>query len=136
MTINEKIFTHDDKLSLVTKINKIKKKKYLLNILNMIIVDNNVYNINSNGLFIFFHNLSNPVYNKIEKYVDNIYKKYAQKKISNATKEYTKNEKFISDYEFMSEFNNDMYASLSNKEKMIIKKRNYDEYIHNKNNKN
>ena len=127
----DKKFTHNDKLNLVEKIKKIKKKKYLINILNMIRIDNKVYNVNNNGLFIFFHNLTDETYNKIERFVENIYKKHTQTKISMATKEYTKTEKIIPDYDFMSDLNSDMYASLSNKEKMILRKRNYDDYLNN-----
>ncbi len=131
MYSNNKIYDHNDKLKLVTRINKIKKKKYLFQILNLIKVDNDVYNINSNGLFIFFHNLTNSTYAKIEKYVNHIYNKHTQTKISVATNEYTQSGRIISDYDFMDDLNSNIYASLSNKEKMILRKKNYDDHLNN-----
>ena len=131
MNIEEITFSHNDKLNLAEKIKKIKKKKYLIKILNMIRVDNNVYDINNNGLFIFFHKLTNSTYNKIDEYVNKIYNKHTKKKISIVSKEYSENDKVIPDYEFMNDFNNDNYASFSNREKIILRKKNYDNYINN-----
>ena len=99
-----------------------------MKILQLILVENKEYTLNSNGLFIFFHNLSDKTYNKINNYVENIYNKHTQNKISFAEKEYSKTDKIIHDYDFMSDFNDEAYASLSNKEKMFLRKKNYDEF--------
>mgnify|MGYP000951179784 CR=1 FL=1 len=41
---------------LVKKINKIKKKEYLINIFKIITKDSKDFSENNNGIFIFFHN--------------------------------------------------------------------------------
>ena len=46
------------KMNLVKKINKIKKKEYLINIFKIITKDSKDFSENNNGVFIFFHNLS------------------------------------------------------------------------------
>lgn len=71
---NKEKYDHDKKLEIVKKINKIKKKEYLINIFKIITRDNNEYTENNNGIFIFFHNLSDDIYDKIDTYINYIYK--------------------------------------------------------------
>jgi hypothetical protein len=73
---NKNIFTYEDKENLTRKIGKIKKKKYLETIRDIIIKYNPNINIteNSNGLFIAFHNLENVTYTKINSFLNKINK--------------------------------------------------------------
>jgi len=71
---NKEKYDHDKKLEFVKKINKIKKKEYLINIFKIITRDNNEYTENNNGIFIFFHNLSDDIYDKVDTYINYIYK--------------------------------------------------------------
>jgi hypothetical protein len=72
--IINKNYDHVKKLELVRKIKKIKKQEYLKNIFKIIRLHSDNYNINNNGVFVFFHNLSDEAYEQIENYVNNIYK--------------------------------------------------------------
>ena len=74
LTDRNSLSSNDKKLEIVKKINKIKKKEYLINIFKIITRDNNEYTENNNGIFIFFHNLSDDVYDKIDTYINYIYK--------------------------------------------------------------
>ncbi len=77
----KKKYNYNKKIELVKKINKIKKKEYLLNIFKIIKTHSENYTENNNGVFIFFHNLDDKVYEQIEIYVNQIYKMH--KKSSN-----------------------------------------------------
>ena len=70
----ESKYDYTKKLQLVKKINKIKKKDYLLNIFKIILKDNKDFSENNNGVFIFFHNLTDETYEKLEMYVNYIFK--------------------------------------------------------------
>ena len=50
-------YDHNKKAELVRRINKIKKKEYIINIFKIITASNNDYTVNTNGVYIFFHNL-------------------------------------------------------------------------------
>ena len=45
-----------------------------MNIFKIITSHNKDYTENANGVYIFFHNLDDEVYEKLETYVNNIYK--------------------------------------------------------------
>lgn len=139
-------YDHAKKTELVRKINKIKKKEYLFNIFKIITSSSKDYTENTNGVFIFFHNLDDEVYKKIENYVNNIYKLHKKnsslKSIINSelsdnimVYSETINEDSIESSQIK---NNDPYnnkdtkelnKNLSNKEKMIIKRKKYEEYL-------
>ena len=127
----KKIFDHSKKIELVKKINKIKKKDYLINIFRIINTFSKGYDINNNGVFIFFHNLPDEVYEQIENYVNNIYKLH--KKSTNLLNLY---ETDFSESQIISsdtieinnrEINND--KELSNKEKLIMRRKKYEKYL-------
>jgi len=142
-------YDYAKKTELVKKINKIKKKEYLFNIFKIITSSSKDYTENTNGVFIFFHNLDNEVYEKIENYVNNIYKLHRKnsslKNIINS--ELSDNLMIFSEtinedsIESSQIKNNDPYnnnynkdtkelnKNLSNKEKMIIKRKKYEEYL-------
>ena len=85
------------------------------------------YNINNNGVFVFFHNLPDEVYERVEIYVNNIYKMH--KKSSNILNSIYNSD--LSDSQFMLsdtvEIENE--KMLSNKEKLIMKRKKYEKYL-------
>ena len=112
-------------MELVKKINKIKKKEYILNIFKIIHSQSKDYTENNNGVFIFFHNLEDEVYEKIENYVNLIYKLHKKTEIINIfTSDLSDTNLNISD---TIEIEND--KNLSNKENMIMRRKKYEEYL-------
>jgi len=63
-------------MEIIKKINKNKKKEYLLDIFKIITHYSKDYTDNNNGVFIFFHNLEDEAYEQIENYVNKNYKIY------------------------------------------------------------
>lgn len=129
--IIKKNYDHMKKTELVKKINKIKKKEYLLNIFKIILLHSKDYTENNNGVFIFFHNLSDDVYNQIETYVNHIFK--IHKKSDNILNIYNSeysdsnlSETFLRDSDIIEMKNKN---SLSNKEKLIMRRKNYESYL-------
>lgn len=129
------------KIELKRKIEKIKKTDYLVDIYKIIAAETKDLTINDNGVFILFHNLSNETYEKLDKYVSNIYNIHKIK--SNNTID-TFNSVFnseISDSYHNSVSNNidsvhtsdisdsNFDKTLSNKEKMLQRKRDYEKYL-------
>lgn len=124
--VAKKIYDHNKKMELVKKINKIKKKEYLINIFKIIKLYSKDYTENNNGVFVFFHNLTDEVYEQIESYVNKIYKMH--KKSSNIlniyNSELSDSQNLISD---TIEIDND--KNLSNKEKLIMRRKKYEKYL-------
>jgi hypothetical protein len=93
---------------------------------DLIILFNKEYTENNNGVFIFFHNLDDEVYEKIENYVNLIYKMH--KKTDNIlnifSSDFSDSINIVSD---TIEFENN--KDLSNKEKMIMRRKKYEEYL-------
>ena len=120
-------FDHAKKMELVKKINKIKKKEYLIDIFKILTTETNDYSDNNNGVFIFFHNLSDDTYEKVETYVNNIYKLHKQ--INTSANIYNSELSDINQNisETIEISNND--KNLSNKEKMIMRRKKYEEYL-------
>jgi hypothetical protein len=124
--ILKKHYDHAKKMELVKKINKIKKKEYLLNIFKIILLHSKDYTENNNGVFVFFHNLSDEVYEQIDNYVNHIYKLY--KKSTNILNIY--NSELSETYLINSDTNeieND--KKLSNKERLIMRRKKYEKYL-------
>ena len=158
-------YDHAKKTELVKKINKIKKKEYLLNIFKLITTSTKDFTENTNGVFIFFHNLEDEVYEKLENYVNNIYRLYRKNSslksiisselsdniitFSETINDNTDNLNSVqnisrspslnlnknpikSNDPYDNNFNKDnkeLNKNLSNKEKMIIKRKKYEEYL-------
>ena len=120
-------FDHAKKMELVKKINKIKKKEYLIEIFKILTSETNDYSDNNNGVFIFFHNLSDDTYEKVESYVNNIYKLHKQ--INTSANIFNSELSDINQNisETIEISNND--KNLSNKEKMIMRRKKYEEYL-------
>ncbi len=137
-TIVKKIYDYDKKMELVKKINKIKKKEYLLNIFKIILLQSKDYTENNNGVFVFFHNLNDETYEQIEIYVNKIYKIHSKKSSSNIMSIYSDlsdSQNYCSDIiEIKKNYDRDM--QLSNKEKLIMKKKKYNDYLDRNQDKN
>jgi hypothetical protein len=128
----ESKYDYSKKLQLVKKINKIKKKDYLLNIFKIILKDNKDFSENNNGVFIFFHNLSDETYEKLEMYVNYIFKlhqKYSNSELSDSIK----NSDIISTITsgIVGDNKKEIHitGNLSNKEKSLLRRKKYEEYI-------
>lgn len=72
-------YDYNFKVDLINKINKIKKKEYLINIFKIVYKDNQKYSINNYGIMMYFHNLSDDTYLKLDKYINSIYEKNRNK---------------------------------------------------------
>ncbi len=123
-------YDHSKKIELKKKIEKIKKKEYLLDIFKIITSETKDYSENNNGVFIFFHDLSDDTYEKVESYVNNIYKMYKNNINNNSTSIFNSEiSESINDYP-----DKDNDRNLTNKEKMILRRKKYEEYLtHNQN---
>lgn len=122
----KKGYEHAKKMELVKKINKIKKKEYLLDIFKIILLYSKDYTENNNGVFVFFHNLDDIVYEQIEIYVNNIYK--IHKKNSNILNIYNSElSETVMNISDTIEIENN--KSLSNKEKIIMRRKKYENYL-------
>ena len=124
-------YDHNKKIELVKKINKIKKKEYLINIFKIILLHSKDYTENNNGVFIFFHNLTDEAYDKIESYVNKIYKMHKKSSSSNILNIYN-SELSDSQQNIFSdtiEIDNDNDKNLSNKEKLIMRRKKYEKYL-------
>ena len=122
----ESKYDYSKKTILVKKINKIKKKEYLINIFKIIIKDNKDFSENNNGIFIFFHNLTDETYEKLELYVNYIYKLHFKNNNSELS-DTIKNSDIISTLENKKEIL--LSNNLSNKEKSLLRRKKYEEYI-------
>ena len=119
-------YDYSKKILLVRKINKIKKKDYLLNIFKIILKDNKDFTENNNGVFIFFHNLTEETYEKLDMYVNYIFKLH-QKNTTSELSDTIKNSDIVSTLENKKEIF--ISSNLSNKEKSLLRRKKYEEYI-------
>ena len=118
-------YDHIKKMEIKKKIEKIKKKEYLIDIFKIITSETKDYSENNNGVFIFFHDLSDSVYEKVENYVNNIYKLYRNNNTNNSISIFNSE---IS--ESINEYSDkELDKNLTNKEKMILRRKKYEEYL-------
>ena len=129
-------YDHNKKLDLANKINKIKKKEYLVNIFKIITTSSKEFTENTNGVFVFFHNLDDETYEKLESYVNHIYKLHKKKNsfknilssdISDSIINFS--ETIETDAIEKESDTDDMTKELSNKEKIIMRRKKYEEYL-------
>jgi hypothetical protein len=128
--ILKKKFDYNKKMELVKRIEKIKKSDYLINIFKIIKTHSKNYNVNNNGIFVFFHDLTDEAYECIEKYVNSIYKlhkKSQSNKINVYDSEFSDSQIIQSILSDTIELNNE--KELSNKEKVIKRRKNYAKYL-------
>jgi hypothetical protein len=125
----KKKYDYIKKMELVKKIQKIKKSEYLINIFKIIKLHSKKYNINSNGIFIMFHDLSDDVYENIENYVNSIYKlhKKSLSIVNIYDSEYSETQIIQSILSDTIEIDNE--KNLSNKEKVIMRRKKYEKYL-------
>lgn len=132
-----KSYSHDKKERLVSRINKIKRKKDLVKIYK-IITDNNEINTNQNdnGIFIVFNNLSDDTYHKINILLNSIENR-SKSSISNSSAmsdECNIDYKPYANDDFPSQSGISPKLKYSNREKNIIKRKRYDININSENN--
>ena len=128
-----KIYSYDDMEKLSHKIQRIKRKKNLEDIRDIILNNNKNIKIteNSYGIYLCFNQLSNDTFIKLEKYV----KKYFELEASNKkTSSFTIPLSSHNDEDKYSNNENYLYdgnsrLKFSNKEKNLIKKRLYDKAL-------
>jgi hypothetical protein len=121
-------YDHIKKMEIKKRIEKIKKKEYLIDIFKIITSSTRDYSENNNGVFIFFHDLSDETYEKVEIYVNNIYRLH--RTTTNSSNIF--NSEISESINDNSEKDND--KNLTNKEKMILRRKKYEEYLtHNQN---
>jgi len=114
-------YTYEQKEKLARRINKIKNKQKLIDILKIIQKDPSYDGMteNNNGIFMLFHKLTNDTYYKIEKYL---------KKNFNTTSDdpFTDSQSINMDsYTNDFDLDNQSKFKYSNKEKCIIKRKLY-----------
>lgn len=133
----EILFNYDQKKNLAKKIEKIKKKKYLVNILKIIIQNepDKKFIENDNGIFMFFHNYKNDTYIKIKNYIEKI-KKKKKNTISEDSQTLSDNKYMPYENEILElSENKNNSIKLSNKEKNLIKRKVFNNKLKNSINK-
>ncbi len=128
-------YDHNKKLELANKINKIKKKEYLVQIFKIIAMGSKDFTENTNGVFVFFHNLDDDTYEKVESYVNHIYKLHKKKNSVKSILSSELSDSIINCSDTLeseildSENDSSINKELSNKEKMIMRRKKYEEYL-------
>ena len=115
--------THEKKKNIKDRIEKIKRKSNLIQIYKIIQNNSDISKTeNNNGIFLYFNNLKDETYIKLEEYLDTI-----DIDIKNTDSEITTNisetNKNIIDTDYGSKL------KLSNKERNIIKRKQYDKIL-------
>lgn len=119
-------YSIDDKREMANKIHNITNKNYLLKIKNIIINENPNLPLtyNSNGVVFYFHNLSESTYI----HIDELFIKIDNKHLSDFTKSLSDSPTPILSYDIdpFNDINSNNKYKLSNKEKNIIKRKQYE----------
>jgi len=124
-------YTYAEKKRLANEIRSIKKKKYLNKIGKIIIKYNNKFVENNNGTFMFFNNFKNETYVELDELLLKIKNKKKLEKISEMS------DKSLSDSNYQPYISDDINLSnessfkLSNKEKNLIKRKEYSKKLDN-----
>ena len=129
----------DDKKNLknkILKLSKFKNRSYIVHVSKIILRDTDNYTDNSNGIFAFFHDLSDETYKTIDDYIINVEKNRNKVLIRNLTSDFSdtiddsdnliKNNK-LSETLVNIEIDTEKY--LTNKEKVIMRRKNYEKYL-------
>ena len=117
-------YTYEQKEKLARRINKIKNKQKLIDILKIIQKDPSYDGMteNNNGIFLLFHKLTNETYHKIEKYFKKNLNTTSDEQFTESQS--TNNIDVIYSNDF--DLDNQSKFKYSNKEKCIIKRKLYD----------
>lgn len=132
-----KLYSYEDIEKLSQKIQKIKRKKNLEDIRDIIINNNPKLNVteNSNGIYLCFNQLTNDTFLKVDKYVKKYFENESNKKnltdiAITITSTITEDDNKVTSYiqqNYMYDDNSRL--KFSNKEKNLIKKRLYDKAL-------
>ncbi len=130
----DKIYNHDDMEKLIDKIKKIKKKKNLTDIRDIIINNNPELNITENayGIHMCFNKLTQKTFYKLDKYIRSMNDKIKTTDTATATTNIEDINESLNDCKINQEgymYENNSRLKFSNKEKNIIKKRMYDKAL-------
>jgi hypothetical protein len=121
-------YSHEQKEKLAVKINKLKNKQKLIDVLKIIQKDEAYEGVteNNNGLFMLFHKLNDDTYGKIEKYL----KKKSTEDGTDASATSDTHTDSVTLYSSENyPFENQSRLKYSNREKCIIKRKLYDEAL-------
>ena len=123
------IFPHKRKEKLAAKISKIKRKKDLVKIFEIIREDSSTVTENNNGMFMYFHNLKYETYIKLEKYISQTNQQNYSTSTNSEESTHKKEYKPYTIDDFPSQQNFSPKLKYSNKEKNLIKRQQYDDNI-------
>jgi hypothetical protein len=134
--MSDNTYPHDKKKRLAERIAKLKRKEDMIKIAEIIRQDNKNITENQNGLFMFFHAMNDETYIKIDSYLKSLTKKKSSDE--NTTSENKSDKEFTSytQNDFPDQEKLNAKLKYSNKEKNIIKRQRYDDYINSENNDN
>jgi len=124
-------FSFDKKKKLVNKIQQLTNKTNLIEIKNIILENNPnlVPTKNSNGYFLYFHNLTTDTYKKITDYLDNIEKLEHEKQMQQLDSEIRESSELLSE-NFSNEENNiSKKLKLTNVESHILNRMRYEKEL-------
>lgn len=138
-TMSDKItdsvdYTIDDIKKLLSKIEGLKEKKHIEKIKKIIFKENQDISATkkSTGTLLFFHNLSQSTYKKI----DNFFNKLEQKQIESITTSLSESyDRTLSDIKLVDDDEKHV-VKLSNSERKIMKRKEYYNQINSDNNQN
>ena len=127
-------YSHTKKKKLAEKIMNIKDKKQLLKIKTIIFNENPSLSVvkNSTGILLYFQNLNNSTYIKLDDFLNNkIIKKYMKKinNINNIENELSYDQNISSSENVLSLSSNTNDYKYSNKERNIIRRKQYEETL-------
>jgi hypothetical protein len=123
-------YNTDDKKKLKDKILRLYKYKdrtYIINVSKIILKNTDNYSNNSNGIFTFFHDLSDKTYENIDDYLINIEKNRNKKFIKNLTSDFS--DTIVDSDNLVKNIEIDSEKYLTNKEKVIMRRKNYEKYL-------
>lgn len=118
-------FSFDHKERLARRIERLKKNLHYFKIVDIVFKYNDVYDIenkimiNNNSSYLYFHDLTNITYSKIEEFLDSIFSQSNTASSENKYAEYKPYSQCDIDNEYMNKYNNH--------ERNIIKKIMHDE---------
>jgi hypothetical protein len=116
-------YTYEQKEKLARRINKIKNKQKLIDVLKIIQKDPSYDGMteNNNGIFMLFHKLTNDTYYKIEKYLKKNFNTTSDDPFTDSQSVSNLDVSYTNDFDL----DNQSKFKYSNKEKCIIKRKLY-----------
>lgn len=124
--MTDSTYSYSKKQKLATELSKLKRKEDMINVMNIISKDDVNITENQNGLFLFFDNLHDSTYYKIESYLISL------KKVSNTSDTSSDIKKYASYCN--DDLTNSQDVKYTSKERNIIKRQRYENIINEINN--